>query len=197
MCWIPDDKQRNYSGKLSKSTKVSQQKFIGVLSRLKRVDQPLKYDLLVILSGVEPSRSQLEEKLLLELKSYEENVFFVRGKVENQQKIEKREGFTICNFLLSSELERVINQSKLILSRSGYSTIMDLAVLGKKAFFIPTTGQDEQEYLAKHLDQLKIAPYATEKEFKIKMLSKVNDYAGFKSKSTKDNGGVDFSLFSV
>jgi predicted glycosyltransferase len=32
----------------------------------------------------------------------------------------------------------------MVLSRSGYTTIIDLAKLNKKAFFIPTPGQFEQ-----------------------------------------------------
>ncbi len=53
----------------------------------------------------------------------------------------------------SDELEHALNQSAMVLSRSGYTTIMDLAKLGKKAFFIPTPGQYEQEYLARRLDK--------------------------------------------
>ncbi len=53
----------------------------------------------------------------------------------------------------SDELEKAINESEIVISRSGYTTIMDLAVLEKKAFFIPTPGQYEQEYLAKRLKE--------------------------------------------
>jgi UDP-N-acetylglucosamine:LPS N-acetylglucosamine transferase len=49
----------------------------------------------------------------------------------------------------------LIRNSAMVLSRSGYSTIMDLAVFGKKALFIPTPGQTEQEYLAKYLQNKK------------------------------------------
>jgi len=33
-------------------------------------------------------------------------------------------------------------------ARSGYSTVMEIAELGKRALFIPTPGQTEQIYLA-------------------------------------------------
>ena len=56
---------------------------------------------------------------------------------------------------------------------------MDLAVLSKKAFFIPTTGQYEQEYLAKRMEKLMIAPYSSKNKFKIEMLDEVKNYVGF------------------
>ncbi|MFT7386581.1 MAG: putative glycosyltransferase, partial [Nonlabens sp.] len=68
-----------------------------------------------------------------------------------------------------------------VLSRSGYTTIMDLQKIGKKAFFIPTPGQFEQEYLAELLDQKGIVPYATQEDFQIQMLSRVKHYKGLGS----------------
>ena len=193
-CWIPDDKDLNYSGKLSRTDSVKKQKYIGILSRFKKMDLPTKYNLLVLLSGVEPSRSQLEQKLLSELKNYKGSVLFVRGKIEPQQTAAIKENITLCNFLLTSQLQTALNQSNLVLARSGYSTIMDLAILNKKVFFIPTMGQYEQEYLAKYLSNLKIAPYATQEKFEIKMLEDINGFRGFlKSKIHKSL--IDFSLF--
>ena len=43
-----------------------------------------------------------------------------------------------------------MNRAKLVVSRSGYSTILDLAVIGTKALMVPTPGQIEQEYLAEY-----------------------------------------------
>ncbi|WP_227807435.1 glycosyltransferase [Lutibacter profundi] len=132
-----------------------------------------------MLSGPEPQRTLLEVKLLLELKSYKGNILFVRGTLLNLAKITKPANFKVINYLLSEELEEVINQSKVILARSGYSTIMDLAVLGKKAFFIPTPGQFEQEYLANILNQKLIAPFVTQEEFTIEHLKRLDEFSGF------------------
>ena len=192
-CWIPDDKDLNYSGKLSRTDSIKKEKYIGILSRFKKVDLAIKYDLLVLLSGVEPSRSQLEQKLLSELKSYKGSVLFVRGKVEPHQKTEVKDNITLCNFLLTDELQTALNQSKLVLARSGFSTIMDLATLHKKAFFIPTTGQYEQEYLATYLQELKVAPFVTQEEFKIEMLQEVKNFSGFINLQNQHQ--IDFSLF--
>ncbi|MCF6280347.1 MAG: glycosyltransferase [Flavobacteriaceae bacterium] len=179
-CWIPDlPLERSFSKKLSHSNKIRNQKFIGFLSRFTKKLIPLKYNLLVLLSGIEPLRNQLEKKLISELQNYSGKVLFVKGIVEEHQKIKEENNIIFYNYLLTNELETAINESKLVLARSGYSTIMDLAILGKKAFFIPTTGQYEQEYLAKRMQKLRIAPYSSTKKFKIKMLSEVNNYNGF------------------
>ncbi len=97
--------------------------------------------------------------------------------------------------MTSTELEIAINESDLILSRSGYTTIMDLAKLDKKAFFIPTPGQFEQEYLAKKFTKDRVAPSVAQDEFDIKMLTNVDDYNGFKSQEYVFNYKKLFRLF--
>jgi len=194
-CWVPDDEFKNYSGVLSKTKKVKNQQFIGVLSRFEKVQTDMKYDLLVLLSGLEPLRSQLENKLILELKKYKGKVLFVRGKISREQKIKVEGAITFYNYMLTTELQKAINESKLILARSGYSTIMDLVKLDKKAFFIPTTGQNEQEYLAKRLHEMKVATFSSEDKFKIEMLSKTENYTGFSSDSSSELMSNLFDLF--
>jgi hypothetical protein len=71
---------------------------------------------------------------------------------------------------------------------------MDLAKLGKKAFFIPTPGQYEQEYLAIKLQDENLVPYATQDDFTIEDLSKVKSYNGLSQ--FKNNIDWD-SLFSI
>lgn len=179
-CWIPDfNSDKSLAKRLSHSDAIYNQKFIGILSRFKRKNTQIKYGLLVLLSGVEPLRSQLEKKLIEELKNYSGKVLFVQGIIEKHQKKREENNTTYYNFLLTDELENAINESELVLARSGYSTIMDLAALGKKAFFIPTTGQYEQEYLAKRMQKLQIAPFSSAREFKIELLEKVQEYSGF------------------
>lgn len=180
-CWIPDvDLELNYSGKLSKSRNNIKNNYIGLLSRFKKRELEIKYDLLVLLSGVEVARKRLEINLKEQLSTYKGNVLFIKGEIEQNQTYNVIGTITYVNFLLSEDLEKAINQSELIISRSGYSTVMDLAVLEKKAFFIPTTGQYEQEHIAFHLEKTERAPYSSEKEFKIEMLEKADNYRGLK-----------------
>jgi len=63
------------------------------------------------------------------------------------------EKYTVIPLASSTQLEKLINQAKLIVTRAGYSSLMDFDVLKKKVLMIPTPGQKEQEYLAElHLD---------------------------------------------
>jgi len=75
-------------------------------------------------------------------------------------------------------LQTAITESKIIISRSGYTTIMDLEKLSAKAFFIPTPGQNEQEYLAKKLEQQNIAPFSSQEDFELGLIEKCDSYLG-------------------
>ena len=95
----------------------------------------------------------------------------------------------------SNELEMTMNKSEKVLCRSGYTTIMDLAKLGKKAFFIPTPGQYEQEYLAKKLKREGLVPYAKQEKFKIENLLEIDLYAGLRTLEGNADWKQLFSLF--
>jgi uncharacterized protein (TIGR00661 family) len=180
-CWVPDfDKNVNFSGKLGHLKDSSLNlKYIGILSRLEKKELPKKYDLMVLLSGPEPQRTILEEKLIDEIVSFDGNILFIKGKVEETQKMEQKNKVTFCNFMTSTELETAFNESETVLCRSGYTTIMDLVKLEKKAFFIPTPGQFEQEYLAKRLKKKGIIPFANQDDFRIEKLQEIQLYSGF------------------
>ena len=199
ICWVPDVAGKpNLSGKLGHLTKTNLNiKYIGPLSRLHKKPVPEIYDLMVLLSGPEPQRTLLENKLHEELKNYDGKIIFIRGVVEEEQKITSRFNITSYNFMNSSELETAFNQSKIILCRSGYTTIMDLAQLGKKAFFIPTPGQYEQEYLAKKLKKKGLVPSCKQDGFKTEHLLQVDVYKGLKDVGRNDVSLEElFSIFS-
>jgi len=196
-CWVPDHiGTTNLSGDLGHTdTFKSCVKYLGPLTRFKKLNINTKYDLLVLLSGPEPQRTYLEEKLLEELNHYNGKVLLIKGIISTKQIKETKKNIVIYNFMTSKALEVAINESNVILSRSGYTTIMDLEKLEKKAFFIPTPGQFEQEYLAKKLTKEGIAPSCNQEDFKIKMLSDTKNYSGFKSKEYKANYNKLFRLF--
>lgn len=189
-CWVPDAEDKpNLTGKLGhlKDSDLDV-KYIGVLSRLEKKELPIKYDLMVILSGPEPQRTFLEEKLIEELKDYKEKVVFIKGKIEHEQKKEEIDNVTFYNFMQTEELEKTFNESKFVLCRSGYTTVMDLAKLEKKAFFIPTPGQFEQEFLAKKYKREGILPMAKQDDFRIADLDAIWLYQGL----PKFNSNVDW-----
>ena len=150
---------------------------------------------MVLLSGPEPQRTILEEKLLKELENFKGSVLFVKGTVEEDQKISEKGNMIIYNFMTSELLEKALNESEYVLSRSGYTTIMDLAKLNKKAFFIPTPGQFEQEYLAKRLTELDIVPSCPQDEFTVDKLKGLSRYKGFESYDHEVDFKKLFSLF--
>jgi len=179
-CWIPDFKSNsNFSGILSQVNNANFNiKHIGVLSRFKRKITTVKYDYLIVLSGPEPQRTLLEGKLFSELKHPTKKILFIKGIIEPEQQITTSNNITYYNYMTSLELEQAINESHIIIARSGYTTIMDLAKMNKKAFFIPTPGQFEQQYLAERLQEHGYVPFCEQDDFCIEKLKEVNAYNG-------------------
>ncbi|MFD2822853.1 glycosyltransferase [Lacinutrix iliipiscaria] len=196
-CWVPDNKNdTNLSGKLGHvSIDEMTIKYLGPISRFSKKNTKVIYDLLVLLSGPEPQRSLLEDTLLKRLKDFRGQVLFVRGVVEKVQSRIVNDNIVIYNFMTSTELEQAINESAMVLSRSGYTTIMDLAKLEKKAFFIPTPGQYEQEYLAQRLDDLSMVPSCKQADFTLDMLNRVSRSRGLKNADYQINYKKLFGLF--
>ena len=195
-CWVPDTNETiNLTGELGHlNNHKLNLKYIGPLSRMRQKETAKVYDLMIILSGPEPQRTFLEEKLQQEIVRYNGNVVFIRGVVEKEQSKQQVKNVTYYNFMNTKQLEQTFNESDLVLCRSGYTTVMDLAKLGKKAFFIPTPGQYEQEYLAIKLQDENLVPYATQNDFTIEDLSKVKSFKGLSQ--FKNNIDWD-SLFTV
>ena len=196
-CWVPDVKGKpNLTGELGHLAKTNLNlKYIGPLSRFYKKTVSKKYDLMVILSGPEPQRTILEEKLKEELTHFDGEVIFIKGLIETSQKKEKRNRITYYNFMNTRQLEQVFNESEMVLCRAGYTSIMDLTKLEKKAFFIPTPGQYEQEYLAEKLKLEGLVPFATQDEFKIDNLSEIGNYKGLPIINSEVNWKSLFTIF--
>lgn len=196
-CWVPDNiGEDNLSGDLGHTNLVGiPVKYIGPLSRFKKMDCPVKYDLMVLLSGPEPQRTYLQNLLLKELENFKDKLLFVKGVVDGESKVSVSGNLTSYNYLTSEALEKALNESKVVLSRSGYTTVMDLAKLEKQAFFIPTPGQFEQEYIAHRLTKLGHVPSCKQHEFKVEMLDTVEDFSGLKSTDYINNYKKLFGLF--
>lgn len=179
-CWVPDNATApQLSGKMGHSGLPGLPvKYLGALSRFKKEEAPVNYDLLMLLSGPEPQRSLLEELLIREFHESELRMLLVQGKVQALQKTEKKGNISICNYLRSEELQEALNSSKMVLCRSGYTNLLDLAALGKKAFLIPTPGQYEQEYLAARMKRKKLLMSCSQKEFSSEKLSEAENYKG-------------------
>jgi hypothetical protein len=172
LCWVPDiEGADNLAGLLSHPRRLppAPVRYIGWLSRLEPVTTEILYDLLVLLSGPEPQRTILEALIWAQLDGVPGRIILVRGlpiagspahptagspaHPTAGSPAHPPAGTAIYNHLPARDLARVISQSRLVVARSGYSTVMDLARLGKTAIYIPTPGQPEQEYLGRYLEQ--------------------------------------------
>jgi UDP:flavonoid glycosyltransferase YjiC (YdhE family) len=171
-CWIPDNQSENesesgnenvdwreevqpiLSGELSHQENLPENThFIGPLSRFVRSDEATDkdIDILAILSGPEPARSDFEETLRKILPALPGRKVLICGKEIGPEDVQG--SLQIIAGATSEELKMYILRSKKIICRSGYSTLMDLVALNRSALVVPTPGQSEQEYLAQYLSQ--------------------------------------------
>lgn len=201
-CWVPDfEGANNLSGDLAHEYPLPPDTFyVGALSRFKKTKISIfEQDVMAIISGPEPQRSVFEKRMLEQLTKANLKALLVEGKTEVEQKIETKGNVKIVSHLRSAEMQEAILSSKIIIARSGYSTIMDLAVLGKKVILIPTPGQTEQEYLAELLMQKNSAYSQTQRNFDLeKALKESENYNGFDTVETNNDleKRIDLSLFS-
>lgn len=184
-CWIPDnDGILNLSGDLSHKYKIPLNTFfIGTLSRfklLKASSKEKKYDLLVIISGPEPQRSIFEKLITEQVIAGKFKTLIIKGKPEENVTEQIGDHILTVSHLSSPEMMDAMLSSELLISRSGYSSVMDLSALNKKAIFVPTPGQTEQEYLAEYFMQKKIAYSQSQSSFNLKSAIKESKkYSGF------------------
>jgi UDP:flavonoid glycosyltransferase YjiC (YdhE family) len=170
-CWVPDNEgSDNLAGELSHPAQLphTRVRYIGALSRFKKMDIAEKKDHLVfILSGPEPQRTLLENKIIHDVAAYGGTATIVRGLPGYESLIPSTNMIRFYNHLPADALNKEIAQADYVISRSGYSTVMDLTVMNKKSILIPTPGQTEQEYLAKYLKGKKQAYSVSQNEFEL------------------------------
>ena len=156
--WVPDfEGDGNLAGMISQvKTKMYTGKisYIGPLSRISKceVNQNPIYDVICLLSGPEPQRTKFEQTLVEILKKKRLKVKLIRGTNLPYDR-EAHEHIQVIDIATTAEIQEDICQSKWVIARSGYSTVMDLYNAGKPGILVPTPGQIEQEHLAKHLSQ--------------------------------------------
>jgi uncharacterized protein (TIGR00661 family) len=173
LCFIPDlPGDKNISGRLSHGINLPKNvRYIGILSRFASVNRndsekkDFRYNI-VILSGPEPQKEILKQKLISLLKDKDPVTLILEGKPSCTEKTRK-DGNVICyTHLPADRMKSIISNSEGIISRSGYTTIMDLITLNCSALLIPTPGQTEQEYLAEYLSEKGLFSYISQNAIK-------------------------------
>ncbi len=172
-CWIPDfEGEKSLSGKLSEPIKNQQDElsWLGLLSRFTglRTGEPKeKYDGMLLLSGPEPHRSKLKNIFIQQALDIPEKKFLVvEGNMKGKK--EQKANVDVVPFMDGISLLPYFAFVPLLICRSGYSTIMDLAATGRKAVLIPTPGQPEQIYLARYLNGKKAFAIQDQKKFNLR-----------------------------
>ncbi|MEI6554635.1 MAG: hypothetical protein WCL70_03520 [Paludibacter sp.] len=153
-CWIPDRAENGgLSGDLAHKYPLPRNaKFIGTLSRFQGLEntKPDKvYEVVAIISGVEPQRTIFEDNLIQKYKNRDEKLLIIQGQPQAKKNSKQIGSISLVSHLPDDELAAVLIGSKKIICRSGYSSIMDLDALNclSKAELVPTPGQTEQQYL--------------------------------------------------
>lgn len=191
--WIPDfEGEPNLSGALSHIDRfpLDNYHFIGPLSRFQFVtpkQTSKEIDLLILLSGPEPQRTILEVKLKDQAFRSGSKTVILQGRTEDEYHVQMR-NIEIFSHLPDDLFAGYIAAAKTIVCRPGYTSLMDLVWFGKRAIFIPTPGQTEQEFLAESLKQKGLYYYQNQKEFDLqKALSYSENYPGL---TLKNNGNT-------
>ncbi len=176
--WIPDSPGSGMTKAFNPKPK-SNQKYIGWLSRFNsKQAREEKYEIIALVSGPEPQRTAFEKLLTGQLKASGKKSLLVAG--EPGKPYHRFEGnLEIVNHLPVHLMEDAIQSSGITISRSGYSTIMDLIALGRKAIFIPTPHQPEQLFLAKYCKAKKLTFYSNQASFSLPLaLEESRNYVG-------------------
>ena len=154
--WIPDQAPPgNITGELSgMETDPIPKFFLGVISELKAVPTKGKYKAVAVISGPEPQRTHFEHMVVKQLSVMNGEFAIVRGKPDADDLIKQEGNLTIFPYCTRAQLSAILAQTDVVIARSGYTTLMDLAMTGHKAILCPTPGQYEQIYLADRLANL-------------------------------------------
>ncbi len=178
--WVPDlEEAPGYAGNLSHVADRSRKaRFVGALSRF---DIPetcgssvgvKEYKVVAVISGVEPARSQFENQLREALRKIPGKHMMILGRPSATQKCWTEGNIVFHNHLPTEPFAAAVRDAEWVVSRGGYSTVMDMAVLGAKCIFVPTPGQYEQVVLGRNLSAAGFAACIPSKELCAESLQK-------------------------
>lgn len=170
-CWVVDVAgEPNLSGALGHTNSTNNQiEYLGLLSQFSDSDTLPKSEehLLILLSGPEPQRTILAKLLWQQVINLKQPIFFVEGSHNAIKPDSIPSHISYHKQLIKEDLLPILNKATMVICRSGYSTLMDLVAVDKKAILIPTPGQAEQEYLAMKLNRDGVFYSAAQQDFQL------------------------------
>ncbi|MGI5861148.1 MAG: glycosyltransferase family protein [Myxococcales bacterium] len=150
---IPDEEENGLAGDLCHNLALDwsdRLAYIGVLSSVRRQSCEQDIDYFITVSGAEPQRTFFEKVVLEQAPRLRGRVVVTLGRPERVPSSVRVGRVSVHTYMNREQQEEMLNRARLVVSRSGYTTLMELAELGRRALFVPTVGQSEQEYLGAH-----------------------------------------------
>lgn len=151
-CWVVDHAHApGLAGDLAHGSALpTNARYIGALSRMHHAvqEEGASYAVVAVISGPEPQRSMLDDLLTAQLRDLPGKHLLVQG-LPGEPRTEVIGNLTKVAHLNATALNARLMGAKAIITRTGYTTLMDLEALGRSAILIPTPGQPEQEYLGR------------------------------------------------
>lgn len=154
---VPDQRERGLAGDLCHNLTcydTDEIEYLGILSSVRRRTVEPDIDYFITVSGAEPQRSIFERMVLQQAHELPGRVVIALGKPDQPLSVASDGRVDIYSYMGRSQQEEMMNRARMVVSRSGYTTMMELAELGKKALLVPTVGQSEQEYLGAYHEKL-------------------------------------------
>ncbi|MEA3229634.1 MAG: glycosyltransferase [archaeon] len=182
---VPDFENDGLSGDMSHNLLFTRRKrieYVGPLSDFRFKGVKKDVDCLISVSGPEPTRTDFEKKIFEHIGDISGNVVVSLGKAGSDVPYDVGDA-TVYDHMDKDTRENLMNRAKIVVSRSGYSTVMDLYVLRSKALYIPTPGQTEQECLARYLKAKGVSYFVPQKKLNFPNdLKEAKAYKGFNDK---------------
>jgi CheY-like chemotaxis protein len=183
----------NLSGKLCRSNLESTNQktyYAGILTSTKKMSVHEDLDYLIIVSGPEPQRGLLEGIIMKQVRDLPGEKVVLLGSPQKEQHLRLDLHTTVHSYVSTEEKVELMNRAKFIISRSGYTTMMEMAELDKKhGLFTPTPGQTEQEYLSRYY--AREGWFLSRSQYKLRLSEDVEaamKYRGFpEMEKTEDN----------
>ena len=199
-CWVPDwEGEENLAGELSHPSKLPSVPvhYIGPLSRFENAGNTSESNpLLIILSGPEPQRSLFEELVAEQLVGLRQEATLVRGLPGESTVLDLPGYIKQYTHLGAAELQSEIEKASMVICRAGYSSVMDLVKMHKRCIMVPTPGQTEQEYLAKHLMQKQYAFTVEQEKFRLKPILDLVSFFPFKTPGNSKESNMHMVISS-
>jgi hypothetical protein len=164
---VPDYATNSLSGRLSHDLRYFDPKkvrYVGILSHVRKLGLPRDIDTFISISGPEPQRTKFEEIVMAQVDRLPGNVVIAAGNPDRRGH-ETRGRVEYFGYLDGPRQEEMTNRAKSMISRSGYTTIMEQAEVGvPRSLTVPTPGQTEQEYLSRYYQAQGNAPFVSQYE---------------------------------